>query len=87
MIFLEDDVKTMDEFGEFLLKHGGLTITIPEAIDFNRRMYNFDRLRKKLYEAVLEAKKPAPLPPSPEPPPAVAVAPAPVVAMKGRPKK
>jgi len=55
--FSEDDVKFLDSFGDFLMKHMRADMSIPEAIQLNKLLAQYNGLRKKVQDHLLEVRK------------------------------
>jgi hypothetical protein len=54
--FSDDDVKFLDSFGEFLMKHMHADLTIPQAIQLNKHLAQYNQLRKKVQDSILELR-------------------------------
>lgn len=57
MNFTDEDVKFLDQFGEFLLKNARMDLSIPDIIQMNKYLAQYNVVRKKVANNVMEVKR------------------------------
>lgn len=55
--FTEEELKFMDDFGRFLAERARFDLSIPEAVQLNRYLAQFNSVRRKVAEHISELKR------------------------------
>jgi hypothetical protein len=57
LVFAQSDVDFMEAFGKFLVQKAKMELTIPEAIQLNKHLAQYNRITKLIDAHVMELQK------------------------------